>query len=244
MMKIIKSGYTTIFAYPQTVLKFLRHHTYRELFDRLWRIIVKPLYESSARHIVKLDLRLADVPDPNLDIKEINAVNIDKMLEVMYISRGGLQERFSRGDRCFAVFENGKIISYFWAQFGRKDLCELHLKFDLRPNQAWMYNAITIKTARGRGLCPNVIRHMAKVLLQSGIDEGFVDVDPKNRSSVRSLEKAGCTPVVYIRMNKIFSSINYKFTIFNKRAWQQLSKTIEDFQHIQNILKDKACYEN
>jgi RimJ/RimL family protein N-acetyltransferase len=101
-----------------------------------------------------------------------------------------------------------------------------------------MYNAITIKTARGRGLYPNIIRYMAKTLIHSGIEEAFVDVDPSNIASIHGLEKAGYTRVVLIRMKKVFSTINYKLTVFDKDAWRQLSGIIKDFHSIKNIVDD------
>ena len=222
----------------KNVLKFLRYHTYHEFLNRLCCAALKPLYESTIRYIIKLDLCSAADPDPNLDIKELVAADMDKMLKVMYISRPSLQRRFDRGDRCFAVLDNDKIVSYFWAQFGLKDFHELHLKFSLPSTQTWMYNAITIKTARGHGLYPNLIRYMAKTLLQSGINESFIDVDPKNRSSIHGLEKAGCTRVVLIHRKKVLLKTTYKFTIFDNDTWRQLSQTIENFDSIQHITKD------
>lgn len=222
----------------RNILKFFRHHTYREFLNRLWRAAVKPLYESTSRCIVRLNPQSAADPDPNLDIRELATDDINKMLEVMYVSRAGLQKRFSRGERCFAVLDNGKIVSYFWAQFGLKDFCKLHLEFNLHPNQVWMYNAITVKTARGRGLYPNIIRYMAKALIESGISEAFIDVDPNNISSMRGLEKAGCTPVVLIRMKKVLSSINYKVTVFNKDAWQQLFEIIANLAERECVIQE------
>ncbi len=208
----------------RNILKFLSHHTYGEFLNKLWCVAVKPLYESSARYIVRLNLQSAADPDPNLDTRELTANDIDKMLEVMYVGRTGLEERLARGDRCFAVFNKNKIVSYFWAQFGVKDFCELHLKFNLHANQVWMYNAITVKTARGRDMYPNIIRYMANVLNQSGIDETFIDVDPTNTPSLRGLEKAGCQRVALIEMRKILSKIKYKTIISDNEAWGRLSK--------------------
>jgi hypothetical protein len=225
----------------RNILKFLRHHSYHEFLDRMWRAAVRPLYESATHYIVKLDLKSAVAPNPNRDIKELTTADINKMLEVMYVSCAGLQERFSRGDRCFAVLDNDKIVSYFWAQFGLRDVYELRLKFNLPPNQAWMYNAVTVKIARGRGLYPDLIRYMAKALLQSGINESFIDVDSRNRSSIRGLEKAGCTRVILINMKRIFASVSYKLTVFDKETWQQLSLKVEDFHHLQNVTEDSAC---
>ncbi len=225
----------------RNILKFLSHHTYGEFLNRLWYVAVKPLYESSARYIVKLELKSVLDPDPSLNIKELAFADVEMMSKVMYVSRAGLQERFLHGDRCFAVINNNKIISYFWAQFGFRNFRELHLKFKLPSNWAWMYNAITVKAARGQGLYPNIIRYMAKTLIQSRIDECFIDVAPKNLPSVRGLDKAGATRVVLIKMKKIFSTVSYNITVFDEDAWQKLSSTIENFDQIQCAKKDGKC---
>ncbi|MGA2915487.1 MAG: hypothetical protein ABSE89_05625 [Sedimentisphaerales bacterium] len=225
-------------ALIKNIWKFLRHHSYRELLNRLCRLMVKPFYESTARYIVKLDLRFAADPDPNLHTKELVSADTDNMLKVMYISRSSLQRRLECGDRCFAVIDNGQILSYFWAHFGLKNFQELHLNFRLLTNQTWMYNAITVKAARGRGLYPNTIRYMAKVLQKSGIDEAFIDVDSKNCPSIRGLEKAGCTRVALIHMKKILSKTVYKITVFDNSTWCRLSQIIENFDSLQRIVEN------
>ena len=208
----------------RNILKFVDHHTYGELLNRLWCTAVRHFYENNARYIFRLNVSSAVDADQSLVIKELGVNDINKMLEVMYVSRAGLEKRFNRGDHCFAVLDGDRIISYFWAQFGLRDICELHLKFELSSSWTWMYNAITVKAARGQELYPNLIRHMAKALSQSGIEECFIDVDPKNIPSIRGLEKAGCKRVVEIRMRKVFSKIIYNATVFDKNAWQELSK--------------------
>jgi hypothetical protein len=221
----------------KNILKFIRHHRYSELFKRLCSAIVKPLYENTAHYIVKLKLQLANAPDPSLNIKELTAGDIDSMLEVMYVSRSGLQRRFDRGDRCFAVVDNGNIISYFWARFGLKDSCELHLKFELKPHQAWMYNAITVRSARGRNLYPNVIRYMAKALLQSSVEEAFVDVELRNKASIQGLEKAGYKRLVLIHTKRLFSKTRYHITVFDADGWKILSQTIQNFENLSGFMK-------
>ncbi len=219
-----------VLTYFKNALKFIQYHTYSEFFSRLWVVLRKPLYENTSRYILRLKLESAIVPDSKLDIREFTTDDTDKLLDVMYISRADLEKRFADKERCFVALCNGRIVSYFWAQFGLKNLDELHLKLNLPPNEAWMYNAVTIKTARGRGLYPNIIGYMARVLLQSGVDESFIDVDPENRSSIRGLVKAGCTRVALIQMRKIFSTVSYKLTVLDLCAWQQLLQVIEDFR--------------
>jgi len=216
----------------RNITKFLNHHTYGELLNRLWCTVARPFYENNARYIFRLNVSSAIDPDPDLTIEELTIADINEMLEVMYVSRVGLEKRFDRGDRCFAVIDKNKLISYFWAQFGLSDICELHLKFELSSSWAWMYNAITVKAARGQELYPNLIRHMAKALSQSGIEECFIDVDPKNIPSIRGIEKSGATSIVLIRMKKIFSAVSYKIRVFDEDAWKKLSGTIENFDKI------------
>lgn len=216
----------------RNITKFLNHHTYGEFLNRLWCAVVRPFYENNARYIFRLNVSSAIDPDTNLTIEELTVADINEMLEVMYLSRVGLEKRFDQDDRCFAVIDKNKIISYFWAQFGLRDICELHLKFELSSNWTWMYNAITVKVARGQELYPNLIRHMAKTLSQSGIEESYIDVDPKNIPSIRGIEKSGATSIVLIRMKKIFTTVSYKIKIFDEDAWEKLSGIIENFDKI------------
>ncbi len=212
----------------ENIRKYLLHHTYRGFFIRLCYTAMKPFFEIKACYFVKIILKSVADPEQNLEIRELTIADIDKMLEVMYFNRQSLQERFNEGERCFAVFEKGKIVSYFWALFGFRDFNELHMRFRLRSNQTWMYNAVTVKSARGRGLYPNIICYMAKALAKSGIDEAFIDVESGNAPSIRGLEKAGSTRIALVRMRKIFSTISYNVIVFDKHSWQQLFQIIED----------------
>ncbi len=177
-------------------------------------------------------------PDQNIQLLELTQDDIDKMLEIMYVSRAGLQQRFSRGDRCFAVLDKSKILSYFWVRLGERHVPELHWKFNLQAHQAWLYNAVTAKQARGRGLYPSVIRHMAKVMVAEGINELFVDVEQRNCPSIRGVEKAGCKKIAKVKIKKIFSKRKYYLHIFDEEAWQRLSETISDYPQKQCVMEE------
>jgi hypothetical protein len=101
---------------------------------------------------MKLRPEAAAEPDSGLEITELMWFEIDRMFKVICLSRKGIYKRFNLGERCFAVLSDGKIVTCFWAQFGVKQLDGLFLEFKIRPNQAWLYNAITIKSATREGL--------------------------------------------------------------------------------------------
>jgi GNAT superfamily N-acetyltransferase len=191
--------------------------------------------------IMKLLAEEAGEVDPSLEIKELRRSDIDRMLKVMYLSCADIYNRFDRGERCFAVMDGEEIAAYIWEQFDIKRMEELLLDFKLRPNQAWFYNAVTLKHARGRGYYQNIMRYTTKVMKEEGFDELFGFAEERNRASIRGLEKAGYKIVVKVQMKKLLSRVRYKMTVFNKTAWRQLSPTIEYFYRVKNIVEEDAC---
>ena len=178
---------------------------------------------------MKLAPREADRADRNIPVTELTLCDIDKMLEVMYLNNRQIDERFSRHDRCFAVMQDQSISSYFWVQNAIRELPELHLKFNLDRDQVWLYNAVTIRRARGRGLCANTVRHIAETLEGEGIEEMFVDAEHANEASLRSLTRAGFVKIALIRLKSVLRQKRYYVRIFDKSTWYKLAQNIQDF---------------
>jgi hypothetical protein len=229
-----------ILVYVKIVLKFVQHHSWRDLLRRIWLAATEGIFAKRNTFILKLRTEEAAEPTPGLELRELTRSDINQMLEIMYLRRVDLYDRFSCGERCFAVMDGGKIASYFWAQFEVRYLRELFWKFKLKSSQVWLYNAVTVKSARGRGYYPNIIRYMAKVLRVEGFDELFIDVEERNKASIRGVEKAGCKRVVKVQMKKLLSRVKYKVTIFDKDTWRRLSEAISDYSQKQCIMEEKV----
>ena len=226
-----------ILVYVRIVLKFVEHHSWGELFRRIRIAACKWFFENRNVLIMKLRPEEAGAPNPDLEIKELLPSDVDQMLSVMYLRQTDIHKRFDHGDRCFAVIDAGEISSYMWVQSGVKHLSELYWVLNLSPHQSWFYNAITLKHARGRGYYPNLYRHMAKVLRLAGFSELFIDVEERNRPSIRGLEKVGFKQVAKVQMKKLLSKFRYKITVFDKQAWQELSEIINDFSGTHSIIE-------
>lgn len=223
------------------IFKFLEHHSWPELFRRIWLITTKRLFERRDLLIVKLTPATLSKLNTTFEMKELTRLDIDQMLTVMYLSRKDLNNRFDHGERCFIVMNDGRIASYFWAQFGVKDLVELHLKIHLKSNQVWFYNAVTVKIMRGKRCYPSIIQHMAKMLEAEGFNEFFIDVEARNIASIHGVKNAGCTPVVNMQMEKLLSKARYKIRIFDKNAWLSLFESIEDIHGTSSIVGNSTC---
>lgn len=214
------------------ILLYIRHHTWREFAGKVIAAVLRPVYER--RDVLIMHRTAAPLPtDAAAGLIELTPDDIDRMLEVMYATRQGLQDRFARGERCFGAVESGRIVSFFWSQVGLKDFYELHLRFRLGCNQAWLYNAITVRAARGRGLYPAITRHIIATLGRAGITDYYVDLRPRNLASARGLAKAGFTRFVLIRMRKLFSCVRYEAKVFDQDRWERFSALIEGFDRRQ-----------
>lgn len=231
-------SHNRILIHTRIVLKFVRHHSWLELTKRIWIAATKRLFESRSMLIMRLIPEDAAEPDPSLRIRELTLSDIDQMLAIMYLSPRDIHSRFDRSERCFAVLDGEHIRTYFWVQFGVRELDRLYLKINLEPNQAWFYNAITVKSARGRGYYPNMIRYMVSKLKAEGFEEFFIDVEERNLASIRDTEKAGCKPITRIEMKRTLSQATYKVQIFDKESWQELSKQISNFPRGERVLEE------
>lgn len=220
---------------PRIIFKFVQHHGWLELLRRIYIAATRWGFERKSMLIMKMPTEETSEIDPSIELKELTLSDLDQMLKVMYLSRADLYERFDCGERCFAVMDDGKIASYFWAQFDVRHLGELFLNFNLKPNQVWFCNAITVKSARGRGYYPNIIRYMAKTLKAEGFDEIFIDAEQRNQSSIRGIKKAGGIPVVKVKMKKMLSRIEYTITVFDRSTWLGLENAIVNLRSTQKI---------
>lgn len=235
-----EQGCKGMLAYTKIVLKFVEHHGWWELFRRIWFAVTGWFFENRSMFIMKLRPAVASELDAALAIKELAESEIDQMLKVMYLNRADILNRLTECQRCFAVLDGQKICTYFWVQFGVKKLDELHLQFNLKPNQAWFYNAVTVKGMRGRGYYPNIIYYMVKTLGAEEFDEFFIDVEERNIASIRGMQKAGCNRVVKVQMKKILSKFGYRITVFDKKQWQELCEIISDFPGTWRVIKEVA----
>lgn len=210
----------------KSIYKFVQQHGGLEFIRRLWIIATKRFFQIRTVFIFKPRNDVEIEPESSLDIKKLSRIDIQKMIEVMYLQEDDINRRYDNGDRCYAVMEGEKIATYVWVQFKIHWMEELFLKFKLTPKQVWLYNGVTIKSARCKGYYKNILRYMDKVLRAENFTEVYGYAEERNLPSIRGLEKAGYVRVVLIRMKKILSKIEYKVTVFDENAWYQLEKTI------------------
>lgn len=104
-----------------------------------------------------------------------------------YIPREKFLLRLKEGKRCFAAKHRGKIAAFTWC-----DMNKCHYKgcrFELEEDEAYLFDAYTIDSYRGKGLAPYVRYHLYGELAKLGRKRLYSVSERFNISSIRFKKK-------------------------------------------------------
>ena len=110
----------------------------------------------------------------------------------------GFRARLS-SSRCYLAMEGGHILHSSWCSRGPTWTEELQAYLAPPPSDAYVYESVTVPTARGRGIYPMVLGWIAADLHSEGIPRIWIGVEMRNASSVRAILKAGFEEAYSIR---------------------------------------------
>lgn len=101
-------------------------------------------------------------------------------------SESAIRGRFARSDRAWLAIESGHLLGYCWFTSERYLDEASGLEFSVRADEAWLYDAMVAKRARGRGIYPRLFASAVKQLAHEGTTRVRILVDCMNRNSVRA----------------------------------------------------------
>jgi hypothetical protein len=88
---------------------------------------------------------------------------------------------------------DGKMVGSIWATWNRTQaptVARGHVR--LEPNEALIHDIVTGENSRGMGVGPFMVGRIASALLgEYGVSKIIIDVNVKNHSSLRMMQKAG-----------------------------------------------------
>ena len=100
-----------------------------------------------------------------------------------------LQQRMGRGDVGLGAWLNGRAAGFTWARTD-EFLCHLY-RFDLREDEAYLYDAYTSTECRGRGLAGHLRYRLYEALAERGRHTLFSVTARFNRPSLQFKIKLG-----------------------------------------------------
>lgn len=145
------------------------------------------------------------------------------MREQMEISMQAMDEpaglvgkRLEDGDKFFGWQEHDRIVSFGWITY--KDRLLGTTRYKDMPGRVFLYNFATLENYRSRGLYSGLLLRIRHVLAHEGATEILLEVDSKNGSSLKGVERAGFVSVAQLFLLIIFTKWKFllKIIITNK----------------------------
>ena len=102
--------------------------------------------------------------------------------------------RIGDGTECYLALEGDRIVHATWVTTSAAWIGELGRYFVPEGGSAYVYESYTSPPARGRGIYPVVLRHIALALRDEGVRTLWIGVGADNAPSIRAIQKAGFTP--------------------------------------------------
>jgi hypothetical protein len=158
-----------------------------------------------------LDPRLLEPPSGFegrfLTLREIRALSAE---EPGLLSTRFLASALAKGDRCYAILDQGHVASFGW--YSRQPthvVSRLTMHFD--PASVYMYHGHTRPEYRGKRLHAIGMARALQAYTDEGCQGMVTYVESVNLDSLRSCRRLGCRPLGRIRLVQVFGRV-FTFT--------------------------------
>jgi hypothetical protein len=128
--------------------------------------------------------RFADYQTVFLTLEDMALIaGIDGRTQVETI----LRERLERGQKCLAIKDQGQIAAFTWINLKESDYKPC--RFLLQSNEAYLYDAHTVKAFRGKGLAPYLRLRCYEALEKMGRETFYSFSDAFNFPAIKFKKK-------------------------------------------------------
>ncbi len=144
-------------------------------------------YEEGLPHDQKLELKpeLDQFSIDFLDASDIKAIATHPEVDE---SEEELMKRLADGCLCLGIKSQGKVAAYTWCNLNQCDY-EERLSIPLEDNEAYLFDARTFKSYRGKALAPYLRYQLYLKLIEMGRPTFFSATSIFNTSALRFKEK-------------------------------------------------------
>ncbi|MHC4843946.1 MAG: GNAT family N-acetyltransferase [Planctomycetota bacterium] len=155
------------------------------------------------------------------DQYEVNFLGYEDMKEIETLSRGDwsseerLLGRFNDGEKCFGAKYQGKIAAFTWSNF--ESCHDKRYKFPLRDDEAYLWDAFTIPSFRGKGIAPYLRFKFYEELQKLGRNTFYSITLCSNKSALRFKKKLNAKPLILAIHVRLLKKWSWSWKIKNYR---------------------------
>jgi ribosomal protein S18 acetylase RimI-like enzyme len=116
-----------------------------------------------------------------------------------------IKRRLEAGKRCFSAQIDGRLASYCWVSRSAECIGEIEHEIHFEPDEAYIWDCMTLPEFRRRGLYTALLNHMAGEIRRDGVRWLWIGSSVNNYASMRGFLKAGYQPVADLVFMRIFN---------------------------------------
>ena len=180
------------------------------ILNYIYGALKQKKFEVSLFYLLKEDL----IGEINVNIQpkiEPIAIEFLKPSDIQFLStlteRDSSEEEMlqmlSEGCKCMGIKYKGNIVAWAWYNLRKCESKSLSFSFELKENEAYMFEQRTLKTYRGKSLAPYLKYQIHKHLAEIGRTKLYAVVFFSNIPSIKFLRKLNAKPL------KLFLNINF-----------------------------------
>jgi GNAT superfamily N-acetyltransferase len=137
-------------------------------------------------------------PLPSLEICRVRDAEL--MAELQQKPEADMQRRFDDGHHAYVAWYNGERAAFGWVATRGATIGELGAKLELKQDERYLWNFVTLPAFRGLGIYPRLIE--AIIADESDATTFWIAYAPENRASESGIRKAGFRTVALMSFDE------------------------------------------
>lgn len=142
-------------------------------------------------------------PPPGLELNPFTEADFDKLdearradlLDNLQLDEETARKFWQRGDNAVLATLGMRPAGIAWTARGPVEVPELGRTLRLLKYDAYIHDVFVAPAARGRGVAPVMLEHLAKELRATDAYRSWALIEAHNQASIRAFQKASFTPV-------------------------------------------------
>ena len=185
---------------PLTAQRLFRR-TFEILRDRgPAALLLTALSDLGYRRMLLLERSLDEeitpvTPRVRVTFSKLEAAETDEYLRFYDAApRSRLEERFARGDECFAARYEGRLVCVSWVTRTELFIPSMRFRRSLDPTEVYLYDSFTDPAFRGRAVAPALGVYVLEQFRNMGVTRATLAIVPDNVSNLRARAKTCFRP--------------------------------------------------
>ena len=114
-------------------------------------------------------------------------------------------QRFTGRRRCYVAWDGDRVVAYGWVSQGSECVGELERAFHMAPDEAYIWDCVTLPEYRGRGLYSALLSYILAELHKVGVRRTWIGASLDNQASIKGFMKAGFQPAIKLFYGRLLA---------------------------------------